>query len=296
MAEIGKPIPIFNDQRIDPLEPSNHHKAINRKQFRAGTFIDRRLAIQRMFREVLRTKDKPDKYPEDVIRQSYHTLTKFSIDDRFMMQGGVNFHASLGRQITLAWRRLIEHFFNPSECLTRNLLWLGAILVYNQVYAPITVSQIRWKAIKLANIGVHNPLAYVALLRLLQIKGSVIDLNPGFGHKAIACALLGLRYITPACPVMTRAVELGIREITGLDYQVLDHQQAELLISDSNFQKFVTPTDRDLLRRAKKMLAFAPYSDKIVLSHTFKPTSIIKIFCKIKLVAGKISPDFLMVW
>jgi hypothetical protein len=295
MAEIGQQIRIYDDQRIDPLEPSSYHKAINRKQFKAGSFIDRRLAIQRMFREVLRTKDQPDRYPEDVIRQSYHILTKHSLD-RFTLNGGIHFYASLGRQTTLAWRRLIEHFFNPSGYLTKNLLWYGANVVYNQVYTPITVAQIRWKAAKQASIGIHNSLAYAALLQRLQIEGSVIDLNPGLGHKAIACALLGLRYITPACPAITRAIELGIQDVTGLDHQVLDDQQAELLISDDNFHKFIIPTDRELLRRTKKMLAFAPGADKIALTHKFKPTSIIKIFCKPKLVSGKISSDFVMVW
>lgn len=295
MAKIGEQIQIYDDQKIDPLEPSSYHKAINRKQFRVGSFIDRRLAIQRMFLEVLRTKDQPDRYPEDVVRQSYHILTKHSLNG-FIVNGGVHFYARLSRQATLAWRRLIEHFFNPSEHLTKNLLWCGANIVYNQVYAPITVAQIRWKAAKQAMLGIHNPLAYAALLQRLQIERSVIDLNPGFGHKAIACALLGLRYITPACPVMTRAVELGIQDAIGLDYQVLDDQKTELLISDDNFHQFVIPTDRELLHRAKKMLAFAPGADKIALTHKFKPTSIIKIFCKPKLVAGKISTDFVMVW
>jgi hypothetical protein len=295
MAEIGQQIPIYDDHRIDPLELSSYHKVINRKQFKNASFIDRRLAIQRMFLEVLRTRDHPDHYPEDILRQSYHLLTKHSLNT-FLSKGGVRFSTSIIRQMTLAWRRLIEHFFKPSSGLTKGMLWRGINIVCNQVFTPISVARIRWKATKQLSVGIYNPLAYAALLQRLQVKGNVIDLNPGFGHKAIACALLGLRYITPACPEMARAVELGILDMIGLDYQILDDQQADLLISDDNFHRFVLPTDRELLRRAKKMVAFAPGVDKIALVHKYKPTSLIKIFCKFKLVAGKISPDFVMVW
>lgn len=76
---------------------------------------------------------------------------------------------------------------------------------------------------------------YAALFRRLGVAGSVLDLHPDTGAKALACARLGLRYLTLHDRYFDAALHDGYEGVTRLDHDWLrDGERADWVVSDSN--------------------------------------------------------------
>jgi len=80
-----------------------------------------------------------------------------------------------------------------------------------------------WRAITTTNVicalsrsgpVVPSPIGYMALLRQLKYTGSVYDVDPQLGSKALACAALGLPYNSPV-PNPDLAAYIGLAPATG---------------------------------------------------------------------------------
>ena len=290
MTPIGKPITIYED--FEFAENEQYHYIINRGDYNSGSFLDKRLALQRLAYKLFATRSVPDCYPQSVLNGS---LDKIRASDTsvFLTDNGFNLFPI--SYLDTSWRPLIEHFYNVNADLNYHKLWNGLSYVSRDKRIPIRSSDARKRAAWMSGKRIFNPLSYTCILSALEVE-SVIDLHPDIGHKAIACALLGIRYIAPETPKVRYALDRGLAEFSGLRYEPLGDQTADLLISDDNFVSFSLPQDKGLLGRCKRMLAFCPRSSRSESTAKYTPTSTYKIFTNPITAKTLRDCNYLLVW
>jgi hypothetical protein len=274
LSVIRQELQIFKEFFNNPLDDSpTYHWCINRNQYREATFIERRIAVHHLLREILNTKPQPDCYPYEVLEQDWAYLQQLEYD-RYLVNGAVNCFPA-GRLAPHI--RILEHFFNPGGDLSGRALWAGLRKVVSRKRIRINSSNIRKAARWYTRRRIINPLVYCALFRALKITGPVGDLHPGFGSKALACALLDIPYFTVKDEQFQRALDLGFSSLTRTDFGWLENQELELLISDNNFESFHMPTG-DILNQTRRMLCYASRDERQELIEKFSPTSVLQLY------------------
>jgi hypothetical protein len=130
---------------------------------------------------------------------------------------------------------------------------------------------------------------------VLNITGAVGDLHPGFGCKALACALMGLPYYTIKNDRFQRALDLGFASFTKAEFGWLDNQKLELLISDDNFNSFQMPSG-DLLKQARRMICYSSRDDREKLISQFSPTNVLQIYDRSLEAKMLRDSNYLLLW
>ena len=293
-ATIRRELPIFKEFHNDPLDDSpTYHWCINRNQFNEATLVEQRIALHRLLREILNTKPEPDWYPEEILEQDWEYLQTAKYD-KYLVNGAITCFPK-GYGATSKHFRILEHFFNPGANQRGRVLLAALRSISKRKNVRINSSNIRKVARWFTRRRVINPLVYCALFKALKIAGPVGDLHPGYGSKALACAMMGLPYYTVRDEGFQRALNLGFGSLTRADFGWLEGQQLELLISDSNFDNFHIPTG-DILNQAHRMLCYAPRNQKQELIEKFSPTSVLQLYdnaVEAKTFSGS---NYLLLW
>ncbi|MCK9557042.1 MAG: hypothetical protein M0R50_03245 [Candidatus Cloacimonetes bacterium] len=273
-AAIRQELQTFKEYHDDPLDDSpTYHWCINRNQFNEATLMEKRIAMHHLLREVLNTKPEPDSYPIQILAHDWISLqdTKF---DKYLLNGAIT---CFPRGRVSPHFRILEHFFNPGANHRGKTLWAALRLVCNKKRIRINSTNIRKIARWLTRRRIISPLVYCALFDALKITGPVGDLHPGYGSKALACAMMGLPYYTIKDDRFKRALDLGFSSFTRTEFGDLEDQKIELLISDNNFKKFEMPS-ADMLNNTTRMLCYAPRDERQSLIEQSKPTSVLQIY------------------
>ncbi len=292
-ARIEKEIKLRESFRLGPLETDERYLEIDRKEFEQASFMEQRLVMQRLLLHMMIMNTKPTRYPDQVIDQDIETLKNTSTSN-FTINGGINFFPKSIKRDGY-WRRVIEHFFVIPRTYPRYYLWYAMVSQCDKHTTPISTISI----LKRANWMMtrqFNPTAYRAILEQLKVKNGIIDLHPTLGHKALACALMGIKYIAPMCPEIKQALDRNVCGYTGLDYEELDDQTADLLVSDNNFEGFDIGRTSEYLGRVSRMIAYAPGKARLELTSRHNPSGSIKIFCRAVAASTMKNNDYLLVW
>jgi hypothetical protein len=293
-AAIRREVPIFKEFHEDILDDSpTYHWCINRKQFNVATFMERRIAMHRLLREILVTKMQPDWYPYHLLESDWEQLKNTSLD-RYSVNGSITCFPRQGNKAPKHYR-ILEHFFDVGSGISDSALWNALIYICKKGVKRINSSNVRKLAKYFVRRRIIDPLAYCTLFKSLGITGAVGDLHPGFGSKALACAIMGLPYYTVKDDRFQSALDKGFSSLTRADFGWLDGQQVELLISDNNFSGFCMP-DGDLLDRAKSMLCYVPKAKKPELLAEYNPTNILQIYDFPKEARTFKDPNYLFLW
>jgi hypothetical protein len=288
-------IKLYYMYESDPLDPVQEARFANnimirRDEWIRASFIVRRMALHRLL--VMCYKHDPaeteDIFPEPVLANDLEQLKSCGVN--CWHRGYFDFRPRMKRRFD--YNRILSHFFNYRPSCNKWVMLRALNYVTRIPNIPITVTTVR-KYIRQHMTRQFNPVSYAAFLRYLSIKGSVIDLYPDMGHKLVACAILGLHYITPRTDAMQRAIDLGVERILGLSHEWLDRQAADLLISDQNFSKFDISETEPMLERVRMMLAFAPVISRIALQEQYEPRQVIPV--RVAMLCGQ-PPDFIFVW
>lgn len=299
--KIGNSIPIQRTYEIDPLDESEqtgcaHHLHMDKKYFRAGSFIDGRLAIHRFVALLLRSQPALDQYPERDVRKWADSLRKFNYS-RMITKDAFNFYRQMSAHVP--WRQVLWQFFPPSLSYRP---WKVANILNDAIdgLPALNTTMVNKRLLRDVAGSILNPLAYCAILDRLKVRKAVIDLHPERGYKAIACGLLGIHYIYKECKEMVRARERKIREVLGLTCELLNGQKADIILSDAHFERFDIEGTTPYLHHVNSMVAYAPRADRLELTAKYKPARVVKVLCRYKqgrqFKETAEDPDFLLIW
>jgi len=278
------------------------HIMINRKELNKVSLVERRLAVHEYCRQLTQRDWMWPEYPDHVLREEWDKLCDFKPEkyiqnDMFTIFSSK--HIALGRKIT-------EHFFDISECgavfksprLTLRVLnellrrrdlpfnFHNALRIFSTCPRNITMPP------RYQKYRVSDPAAYAVLFQRLGIKGSILDLSPGFGNRAIAAALEGLKYYTIPDERFQKALDKEFVEFTGLDYEKWDNHKVDVLLYDNNFGVPDMKKVMGYLKYAKKMVVFVPYKKKLSYQAKYKPKSVVKL----KTRWFQKTPDWIFIW
>jgi hypothetical protein len=274
LAAIRQELQVFKEYRYDPLDESpTYHWCINRNQFNEATLMERRIAMHHLLREILKTKPEPDWYPEEILEKDWEQLQNAN-SDKHLINGAIT---CFPRGRIPPYFRILEHFFNPGANQTGKVLWTALRTVCDKKKVRISSSNIRKVTRWFTRRRVINPLVYCALFKSLNVTGVVADLHPGFGSKALACAMMGLPYLTIKDDRFQRALDLGFASFLRADFGWFENQNVELLISDNNLDGFHMPSN-DVLNCTQRMICYASRDDKLKLIEQHNPTNVLQLY------------------
>lgn len=274
------------------------HIALSRADLEKATMVETRLAIHEYARQIVTRGWVWPSYPDQVLEEDLKRVTNFSLP-KYLENGGFTSCPKLG-QTSPPGRRLMMHFFDFSpfwSLLSRpqivvrflNTLYKRNVK-FNLFNLLMTVAANEDAVIRRASITIPDPVVYAAIFQRLKLKGTLLDINVGFGNRAVAAAVSGLRYTTND-PKFGYAVERGFPEFTGMEYEPYNGQQVDIAIYDEGFRAPDMSKVVPYLGKAKKLLVFCPHTHADTVLK-YKPETAIRIRTRLY----RKTPDYLFVW
>lgn len=281
ITKVPATIPEFEDS-LDGSQTFPAHICIPRDELYKSTFVEQRIAIHNFVDYLTKRGWIHPKYPQYIIDAEWQKIVN-SEGKRFFYEGMFSAYPRQQKEET-AGLKLVEHFFGLDELWAafkhpkRALRLIDALAkrhvkvsLHNMIRVCSTVLP-RHKIVK-----VWDPGVYVWIFRHLRQTGTVLDLHPCFGHKAMACAAAGLKYTTIPTPRFQKALDNGFAEFIGLQYEPYCGQPVDLLINDRDFQGTAFEDADPYISQAKRMLYYVKRADRAVKVSAYKPHSVIPV-------------------
>jgi len=287
--KVPEVLPEYEYDMAETTSPYAMHLIVSRQELNKATFIERRLALHEFVRQIISMTWEPTKYPESVLLDDKANLMEYD-PSTYRVDGGYTvFQKKQGHG-----KKIITHFFelNEHKMVLRSPRFatiLASIMLKKRMpfntTSLIRIIQSRLTANSSAiinqyiSVSIPDPVVYAVLLEDLRVRGTVFDLTPGFGNRAMACAMLGLKYTTIPTERFSKAMQNGFGEFIGLDYEEYHGQKVDFLIYDENFGVPDMEKVQPYLGIAKQLLVFSPRSEVPTLME-LQPTAVINVKTK----------------
>ena len=278
------------------------HLMINRHQLKSASLLEKRLAAHQFCKIITQRGWLWPEHPAEVLQDEWDKLceyvhTKYIVNDYFTVfaKGGKN---------PAPGRKLVEHFFDTSQFAD---VFKSPRLVMRMVNELIGRDDLPFDTHNLLRIfscgavsmppqyprfRLFDPAAYACIFNRLGIDGSLLDIKPGFGNRAFAAAICGLKYYTVPDSRFKKALNKGLVEFTGLNYNNWSGQIVDTLVYDNNFDMPDMELAMQFAKYTKRLVVFVPMKNRHKLQAKYNPKSVIKIKTK----WFQKSPDFLFIW
>lgn len=291
------PTVIEYESEIDQYYPA--HITIRKKDWKNASFLERRLALHEFAWAINRRGWIWPKYPQYVIENELDRLQN-SNPAKFMSKGVFTAHPRYGSKETAGFR-IIEHFFGLEELweavfksprrTVRRLNDLCSRKVQVNFHNLIKVACF-YNADPSWRIKVFDPGMYSWLFHRLGFKGTVLDLYPNYGHRAMACAIAGMKYMTIPTPQFQKAIDEGFADFIGLDYEPYDGRNVDIVLSDDDFKHTDISKAMEYADKTNHLIHFVERNKKGITESKYKPQSIIQVKTNIR----RTRPDYLFIF
>lgn len=279
---------IMEDEADDK---SAYHYVMDREMFNNATMLEKRIAFHRFLQKLYDHIDDHDYYP-------YHQrmidigMMRNDKPARYIHNSMFYTYPS-GMNIVKPWRRSLEHYLplyrKPSE---KEIYLTLNECCYKKEKVPLETAEVRRRALyKYHKSVAYNPVSFMAILKSFKTKDSIIDLHPDFGHKAIACAFMGIKYICPRTEIFQSALDKGLADDFGLVHEWLDNQEAHTLVSDNNYYYLDMDGVSKYVDKCKHLISYCKNEERFNGAEKYNPTKIYPIMkSRIK------APGFILYW
>lgn len=256
------------------------HIYISRQEWKKASFIERRIALHDFARVIARRGWIKHTYPLEVLHREKMILYNYKQSNHIFENALTSCPRS---SVPYPGLKTILHFVDMSyiwQILKSpklvmkmlNTLSLKAIEIntYNMIRLIHEAKYVRFK--------IYDPRVYVALFQKIGKIKSVLDLHPGNGYLAIACAIAKIKYYIPEGHKVAQALSEGMAEHFGLEWQYYDGQQkVDCTISCDDFQ-FTNIVDTLNYRdRSNIIIQFVPNDLKDQIMRLYEPSNIISV-------------------
>jgi len=288
---------VYHKYGID-IEGNPHfpaHIAISRTDLNSASFLEKRIALHEYARQIISRGWIWPSFPHDVLEDDFNKVKSFKME-KYLENGGFTIFP---RGVLIPpGRKVMMHYFDTSvywDILRspRKTVKLLNILMNSTVeftFFNLILTTATNKVRKEPNITLPDPVVYHAIFKKLNLKGTLLDVNVGFGNRAIACAAAGLSYTTPDT-TFNGAIERGFLEFSGLNYIPYSGQKVDIVLYDEGFRPPIMDKVIPYLNKTTKLLVFAPPSHKKEVLK-YKPTTAIRIRTRF----FNKTPGYLFVW
>lgn len=280
-----------------PLFPA--HIAISKTDLKKASILEKRVALHEFARQIVTRGWVWPSFPDDMLREDFERVKIFNVA-RYLENGGFT---AIPKHVRIPpGRKLMMHFFDLSsfwEILkkpSKTVRFLNAVLnstvQFNFFNLMLTAAANEGKVLRKAGEPQHlpDPVVYHAIFQRLKLTGTLLDVNVGFGNRAIACAAYGLTYTTPD-PAFAGVIDRGFLDFTGLNYVPYDGQKVDIVLYDEGFKPPIMSKVLPYLNKATRLMVFAPPSHKEEVLK-YNPTTAIRVRTRFY---SKI-PGYLFIW
>ena len=256
-------VPPIHQQYPEPFGPSLHpgHLTIERSDWIAASFIEQRIAFHEMHRRLRELRWSSLTFPAPVLAEDLRRLRSYRRGKHLKAGGFVAYRgpvAGPGWAIMLQYFDMYDYF---------NLVWASPPKLWRAMQAvaettrPLSTVEIVRSASFLYGPRVAPATLWADIFRQVGKPATVLDMHPGLGARAMACAILGLRYRTAPNERFERAMASGLGELLGLDWAVDDGGRVDLVVADDGFGTTDLGAALAFADRTKGILGFAPHAD-----------------------------------
>lgn len=278
-----------------------HHLIVSPKQLKTASVVEKMLALHKFICLVVK-RGYYGKQPQHLLERDKEKL-KSTKEKAVWMRGGITFVRLHSRG-----RRILRHYFDYSKShyLGKRLSYKDALTI-RRTY--LVAKKMLFDGRKLTTDGLYtkisagprvvSPAGYMTMLQTIGVQPgqTMLDLHPELGSKALACAMLGIKYCTGQDTYFADALKQGFAEFVGLDHHYRqDTEKVDWVLSDFN----MTKSDIGFALRhagyARHLAAFVLTDDPQGLKEKYRAAAMIRLYLTPTLDDEKRIPSYLMVW
>jgi len=289
-------IPTISCQYENDMGQSNQypcHLTIKRSKWNKASVIEQRIASQNFIQLLNNRGWVWPKYPNHILDTELSKMKQYK-PSKYINGDCFTVYPRLGGK-PAPGRKIIEHYFGLEELSSLlsspRKTWKAIKNLTNKNYAINTHNLFRIMS-ALWGPKLFDPVVYAVILQRLKIKGPVLDLHPGYGNRAIACALLGIKYMTIPNDRFDNALNNGFADFINLDYEPYDGRMVNLTIYDKDFKQSDVLEAMEYASSTNKMMVFVPKEQKIEMRQKYQPDYMLQVRTSIY----NKEPDYLFVW
>ena len=287
-------VPEVYEQYPEPFGPTLHpiHLIIQKSDWRKSSFIEQRMAFHTMHMRLRQIRWQQPYFPVEILERDLHRLMNYR-RGRHLVRGGLIPYRT-GSVAGPGWPTVLHHFdmyehLNPVWS-SPSKLW-RAMQMVSETRTPLCTIEIIKAATFLYGPRIIPPTLWADILRQLGSPATILDLYPGFGSRAMACAILGLRYRTIPNARFESAMEAGLKDFLGLDWAPYDGGRVDLVVADDSFRDTDLQAALQYADRTASILGFVPYG-KLKAASGMGHRATIRV--RTRLYAKR--DDYLLVW
>jgi len=269
---------------LDSGELYPAHITIHKDAWNNASFLEQRLSVHEFVRIINRRGYINPKYPEYVLNDEIASLNDIKIN-KILQNNAFQVYPRNGK-VEIPGNKIIMHFFGNYKiwdsilkkpgltirCMNELINNKSKLSYHNLVKNSLYFTKGTPNRFKMLDLR-----AYITMFKNLGIKGTVLDLYPNYGHRAIACALLGIKYMANPTEAFQEAIDNGFAEFLGLDYEPYDGRKVDMVIGDNDFREINICDTLRYAKNTKRILQFVKHTRRKSLQSEFKPERIIKI-------------------
>jgi len=295
-AKLESVPPVIQQYESDFDRSYPAHIVIPRDKWDAASFIEQRLAVHEFARQMTQRGWIDPNYPQHIIDAEWDKLKNIN-SARYLRKSTFTAFPCIGTQAPPG-RRLVENYFDFNELWdvirsprwtmnTLNSLTSKKLQIDTHNFYRTMMAEIRKPMPRMVDPGL-----YIVLFKRLGITGKILDLTPNHGSRAVASAINGITYCTLPNEKVQKAINKGLCEQTGLNYEEYDDGKVDLVMIDNDLRECDIELAMEYASKAKRIMAFVPRNKKSIIASKYKPSSIIQIKARF----FRKTPDFLFIW
>ena len=276
------------------------HIIINRSDLDKSSFIESRLVLHEYCRQITQREWLQPTHPNIILNNEIKEISD-DRDNRCTLNNMLSVYSNnkptLGRKIMESFFDLSEYaqIFKSPKYTVRllNILLKRKDLKFNfhNLLRLYTAGVVKLPS-NYTTYKMFDPSVYLILYKKLNITNSVLDLNPGYGSKAIAASIDNLKYYTIGDTQFDMAVENGLADFLNLDHHKWDKDNVDLILLDNNFSLPNISSIKKYIKYGKRLVMYIPLSKKDIFKKQLSPKSIVPIHTK----WYQSEPDCLFIW
>lgn len=290
-------VPIIMSEYASSMNNEGHpaHIAISPKEWKHANMLERRIALHHFTWIINRRGYLHPSYPQGVIKSEFEKLVN-SPASIYLTKNVFQAHPRRGNKSTYGFR-IVMHYFGLDDMakdLTSPRLVMKALNIASEKYRRINfeiLARIMCSYERTRKIRVYDPGIYRWIFQHLGINGTVLDLNPSNGHRAIACAAAGLKYTTVVTPKFQNAIDSGFLEFLGLDFEPYTGQKVDCILNDADFDHTPITPALELAGKTRRILQFVRHHKRAAFVKKFPQATSLRLKTRIL----QSTPDYLFI-
>ena len=233
-------------------------------------------------------------FPDHIINKDFNDLLAIDVKS-YIRKGSIAAISNSGGP----GRKLMMHFFSLQLLYAkvfihpdRMIKCLKSLLKSRKDFSYFNIIRRLCHGFNGFRLRYPSPAVYMVLFKRLGITGSVLDIHVGSGARAVACAVMKLKYVSLPSQKYNLAIEHGFAEYFKIDTHVWNGRDTvDCIICDGDFKVNNVQITMAYADRAKRIIVYVPKELRNKYTTLYNPKTIVPIHTNMDQ-----EPNYFFVW